>query len=177
MELPQYEGLPPFRHFTHNGEHGHASALTFDDSLSPAVTTVSSVIFRIDKQTQAPKGLCESLRLRDGLAEEPLCNANGERFFRTDKTAIRLSQKFELLGTDLVQSQSKLSAMDNPQRFDVFDSFEDFKRARLVFYANQMHFVRANGGSPAGTDEQRGCGSRRNHYLKIVHGKHMLRVY
>jgi len=44
MELPQYEGLPPFRHFTHNGEHGHASALTFDDSLSPAVTTVSSVV-------------------------------------------------------------------------------------------------------------------------------------
>lgn len=153
MELPQYEGLPPLRHFTHNGEDGHASTLTFDDSLSPALRTVSSVVFRISKDTRAPKGLCESLRLRDGLAEEPLCNANGDRFFRTDKTAIRLSQKFELLGTDLVQSQSKLSAMDNPQRFDVFESFEEFKRARLVFYANQMHFVRANGGSPAGATE------------------------
>lgn len=153
MELQQYEGLPPFQHFSHSGKCGHASVLTYDASLAPAIITVSSIMFRLNEQTRPPKGLCSKLRLKDGLAENPICNTNGDRFYRTDNAAVGLSNQFELLGSDVVQSHMKSSTLDNPQRFDVFDSFEDYQKARLVFYAHQSRIVAANMHNPFGSVE------------------------
>lgn len=153
MELKQYEGLPPFENFRHNGKCGHASILTYDASLAPAIATFSSMIFRLNEQTRATKGLCKALTLKNGLADNPICNANGDRFYRIDKTAVSLSNEFEILGSDVVQSQMKFSTLDNPQRFDVFESFEDYHMARLVFYAHQRHVVTANAHNPFGSTE------------------------
>ena len=154
MELQQYEGLPPFEHFMHNGKCGHASIRTYDASLAPAIITCSSMIFRLNEQTRPTKGLCKALRLEASIANsEAICNANGDRFHRTDKTAIGLSSEFEILGFDVVQSHGKISTLDHPQRFDVFDSFEDYHKARLVFCAHQRHFVTANAQSPFGSVE------------------------
>ena len=153
MELQQYEGLPPFQHFAHSGKCGHASALTYDASLAPALITVSSIMFRLNEQTRPPSGLCSTLRLKDGLSDNPICNANGDRFYRTDNAAVGLSNKFELLGSDVVQSHMEFSTLDTPQRFEVFDSFEDYQKARLVFYAHQSLIVAANLHNPFGSVE------------------------
>ena len=153
MELQQYEGLPPFQHFTHSGKCGHASALTYDASLAPALLTVSSIMFRLDEQTRPPSGLCSKLRLKDGIADNSICNATGDRFYRTDNAAVGLSKQFELFGSDVVQSHMKFSTLDTPQRFEVFDTFEDYQKSRLVFYAHQSSIVAANLHKPFGAVE------------------------
>ena len=141
MEFPQYEGLPPFSDFVHNGgKSGHASILTYDASREPM--TASSIIIRLNEQTRAPKGLCKSLSLRDGLVDKAILNANGDCFFRTDKTAARLSQEYDILGVDITQSNLGACDYDNPIRFDVFETFEDFNQARLVFYAHSSYIAR-----------------------------------
>lgn len=138
MELPQFEGLTPLSHFAHNsGKSGHTSVLTYSRG-NPS--TASSIIVRLNEQARAPKGL--SLRLRDGLVDKPILNANGDRFFRTDKTVAMLSQEYDILGVDVAQSDLGACDYDNPIRFDVFETFEDFNQARLVFYAHSSQIMR-----------------------------------
>lgn len=141
MELPQYEGLPPFQHFAYDGKSGSASVLTYDASLSPAITTVSSLAFRLNDQVRVEKGICKVLGRFSGDPQVVMENSNGDRFFRTDQTALGISQRFDAIGSDFVQSSQSESSLCNPQRFDRMVSFDDIKQSRLVFFEHQRHFV------------------------------------
>ena len=141
MELPQYEGLPPFQHFAHDGNSGSASVLTYDASLSPAITTVSSLAIRLDDQVRAEEGLCKVLGRFSGDPQLVMQNSNGDRFFRTDQTALAISQRFDAIGSDFVQSSQTESSLCQPQRFDRMLAFDDIKQARLVFFEHQRQFV------------------------------------
>lgn len=130
MELTEFEGMPPLQHFCYNGKAGSASVLTFDASLSPAVTTVSSLVFRLGPKNNPPAGLAD--RLGD-FPDPPICNANGEKFFRTDKKALDLTGSFDAFGCDFVQSSALESSVVNLQRYDHILSFDDAMQARFVF--------------------------------------------
>lgn len=130
MELTEFEGMPPLQHFCYNGNAGSASVLTFDASLSPAVTTVSSLVFRLGPKNNPPTGLAD--RLGD-FPDPPICNANGEKFFRTDKKAVDLSGSSDAFGSDFVQSSALESSVVNLQRFDHILSFDDLMQARFLF--------------------------------------------
>ena len=140
MAQKQFAGLPPLSHFTYDGkEGGSVGFFTQERSLMPALITVSQCTVELDDKANPPEGLMEELS-KDVPNVPALVNLNGDKFFPSNRTALDLSHRYAVTGTDLCQSSTTVSSYDWPHRIGLMD-YKVYKDTRLVFYAHHMCFL------------------------------------